>query len=267
MCCVESHSYLNSKKTPRSHIAFDREENGPSYHPTMATINAERFYQRLERLQQAWLAQKSTSWAGADCLCILFSNSNDNIYSKPAAFHLYLFGYEDFTDSIIVFTRGGFYFFSSTKKCAVLRGELEGKGEGFTLTFTDKSKDEAVNAENFAKLIGSLKRNGVKSFGTLSKEKPEGSFLSRFMQSLDETEGIEKVDITAALGHFFSIKDEVELDFCKRAAIFSNKVMKHGFVAEMESILDEDKKITHQDLAKKVCNCHRHIFFNFLRFL
>jgi hypothetical protein len=28
--------------------------------------------------------------------------------------------------------------------------------------------------------------------------------------------------------------------------------MKHGFVAEMENILDNDVKITHQDLAKKV---------------
>lgn len=41
-------------------------------------------------------------------------------------------------------------------------------------------------------------------------------------------------------------------DLCKRAAVLSNKVMKHGFVAEMESILDNETKISHEDLAKKV---------------
>jgi nucleosome binding factor SPN SPT16 subunit len=41
-------------------------------------------------------------------------------------------------------------------------------------------------------------------------------------------------------------------DLCKRAAVLSNKVMKHGFVQEMEGILDNETKITHEDLAKKV---------------
>jgi len=34
--------------------------------------------------------------------------------------------------------------------------------------------------------------------------------------------------------------------------VLSNKVMKHGFVQEMESILDNETKITHDELAKKV---------------
>lgn len=34
--------------------------------------------------------------------------------------------------------------------------------------------------------------------------------------------------------------------------MLSNKVMKHGFVQEMESILDNETKITHEELAKKV---------------
>lgn len=42
-------------------------------------------------------------------------------------------------------------------------------------------------------------------------------------------------------------------DLCKRAAVLTNKVMKHGFVGAMEDILDADKKITHEKLATQVC--------------
>lgn len=176
----------------------------------MADINADLFYQRLNKLQDVWTNQKTTNWANADCLCILFGNSNDNIYSKPAALHLYLLGYEDFTDSIIVITRGNFYFLSSPKKCQVLQQQIDGKGEGFTLHFFEKSKDEGANAETFNRLISNLKKSGAKNFGYLAKEKVENSYLSKFISCIDEND-VEKVDITSALGQFFSVKEEVEL--------------------------------------------------------
>lgn len=176
----------------------------------MATLNAERFYQRLERLQQSWLSQRGSQWAASDCLIVLFGSSDENIYSKPAALHLYLFGYEDFTDSVIVITKGNFHFLSSSKKCTVLQQQLDGKGEGFKLTFTEKSKDEMTNTDNFTRLFTTLKRNGVKAIGTLLKEKPETSFLTKFSEVMDGTQ-LEKVDITSALGLFFAVKDETEL--------------------------------------------------------
>lgn len=175
----------------------------------MAEINADLFYQRLSRLQESWLNQKASTWANADCLCIVFGNSNDNIYSKPAALHLFLLGYEDFTDSIIVISKGNFYFLSSSKKCQVLQQQVDGKGEGFALHFIEKSKDETTNAENFSRLILNLKKGGAKNVGYLAKEKPENSYLTQFLQTLDESD-VEKVDITNALGLFFAAKDETE---------------------------------------------------------
>ena len=41
-------------------------------------------------------------------------------------------------------------------------------------------------------------------------------------------------------------------EMCKRAAVLSNKVMKHAFVAEMERILDADEKKSHADIAEHV---------------
>lgn len=39
---------------------------------------------------------------------------------------------------------------------------------------------------------------------------------------------------------------------CRRAAVLTNKVLKHGFVQEMENILDSDLKISHRELSEKV---------------
>ncbi|RYH14203.1 M24 family metallopeptidase, partial [archaeon] len=39
---------------------------------------------------------------------------------------------------------------------------------------------------------------------------------------------------------------------CKRASVLTNKIMKHGFVPEMESILDNDTKVSHTELSKKI---------------
>lgn len=44
-------------------------------------------------------------------------------------------------------------------------------------------------------------------------------------------------------------------DLCRRAAVLTNKVLKHGFVTEMENILDEETTIKHDDFATKVTDC------------
>jgi nucleosome binding factor SPN SPT16 subunit len=38
----------------------------------------------------------------------------------------------------------------------------------------------------------------------------------------------------------------------QKAAVMSNKVMKHGFVKEMESIFEEGGKIKHSEMAQKL---------------
>jgi hypothetical protein len=44
-------------------------------------------------------------------------------------------------------------------------------------------------------------------------------------------------------------------DTCRRAAILSNKVMKHGFIPEMETIIDKDSKVSHEKIASTVRRC------------
>eukprot|EP00981_Chlorochromonas_danica_P000694 scaffold147_cov164-Ochromonas_danica.AAC.11 len=141
---------------------------------------------------------------------------------------------------------------SSTKKCNFLREQLSATtSSSTTLTFYERTKDEGMNRENMNNLINAIRKNNGKKIGSLFKDKFSGHFVAQWMEMVDNSQ-LEKVEIASALGHFLAIKDEVELDLCKRAAVLTNKIMKHGFVPEMENALDNDTKISHKDLAKKV---------------
>lgn len=119
------------------------------------------FFQRLTRLQDSWTKKTTTGPVQT----------------------VYLLGYEDFTDSILVITRGNFYFLSSSKKCQVLKQKLSGKAEGFALHFIEKRKEDSTNADNFSRLILNLKKSEVRNFGYLAKEKSENSYSNRFCKA------------------------------------------------------------------------------------
>jgi nucleosome binding factor SPN SPT16 subunit len=110
--------------------------------------------------------------------------------------------------------------------------------------------------------------------------------MQAWLNSFDQSQ-LEKVDISLGLALLLAVKDESELvstvaqslsfhfymiydflcfyviyfdlflsyhiqDACKRAAVLTNKVLKHSFVTEMESIIDDGKKTKHDELATKV---------------
>lgn len=174
------------------------------------TLNAERFYQRLERLQTEWITHKSTVWGGSDALCIPLGAIGDEInYSKSSSFHLFLFGYE-FADSLIVITRNNFYFMATAKKCAMLEKDLAGKHETIKINLMTRTKDEGQNREFFNELSNVVRKGGGKRIGSLFKSEYEGNFIPSWMNFVDQSQ-LEKFDIAPSLGLFLSAKDDVEL--------------------------------------------------------
>lgn len=209
-------------------------------------IRADQFFQRLERLQTHLQEHKSSIWGGVDALTVSMGTSDDSVvYSKSAALHLYLFGYE-FPDSVIVITRGHFFFMATSKKNAILQKDLlplQAANPVTQLHFLEKSKDEGQNKEHFHDLLNAMRKSATaKKVGRLTKENAQGSFVAAWLAQLQQSE-FEAVDAAGAFGSFFAVKDEAEVELCKRAAILTNKVMKHGFVSDMEDILDSGKKV------------------------
>lgn len=215
-------------------------------------INGEKFYQRLQRVIDNWALNKSTYWGGADSLCIPNGSASEDLqYSKSAAFHLYLFGYE-FPDSIILMTKNSFCFMATEKKCKIIEAGIAGIQSPISVKFLKRTKDEGLNKENMNSMVGIARKSGSK-LGSLYKVEYEGNFISSWLNTVDQSQ-LEKVEILTGLALYFGVKDETEIDLCRRAAVLTNKVMKHGFVSEMETILDNDTTIKHDEFSTKIEN-------------
>lgn len=177
-------------------------------------INAERFFQRLDRLQQNIATHKTELWGSSDAVCIpLGTKSEDTLdYSKSQSLHIYLMGYE-FPDSIILITRNAFYFMATAKKCKILQEAISAAApSSLGLHFLERKKEvtSGINREHFNSLINAVRKNGGKKLGSLLKANFEGAFIKQWQEAV-ELSTIETFDVANALGLFFAVKDEVEL--------------------------------------------------------
>jgi nucleosome binding factor SPN SPT16 subunit len=216
-------------------------------------IDAALFATRLKKLHANFVANKESNWNGCDSLVIAMgaSSEEDLNYSKSSALHLYLLGFE-FSDSVMILTKTTFCFMATNKKCGYVEAAIQSHPvEGIKFEFFRKTKDEGANRENFNAMLGVCRKAGNK-VGTLVKANHEGTFIPLWTDALTNS-NIPIAEIAPSLAVFFAVKDEVEMESCKRAAVLTNKVMKHGFVTEMEKILDDGSRVTHEAVAKEVC--------------
>ena len=215
-------------------------------------IDAERFFKRLSLLETHWSENKD-AWGGSDALCIPLGPSGEGLeYSKSSSLHLFLMGYE-FPDTVMVITKGKFFFMATAKKLkyfeeSVLPAMNENTQQ---VVLLEKTKDDGQNRENMNDLINRMRENKGKKVASFFKATFEGKFIPQWMTMLKDSQ-LDMHEAGPAFGHFFAQKDSDELEFCKRAAILTNKVMKHGFVTKMEEILDSDGKITHEKVSNDV---------------
>eukprot|EP01041_Mallomonas_annulata_P010767 gene10767-22491_t len=219
-------------------------------------IDAERFFQRIQKLKTHWQSNKSTLYGDADALCIqmgtLENQDGAAIYSKSTATHLYFLGYE-FPDSLFILTNTSFFFMATSKKCSYLETALTSAKapNGLNFQVFHKNKDASLNSTSFGTIVSAIKGPGGSKLGTLIKGSFPGPFMASWSSFVDAAK-LTKVDISNALGLFYAIKEEAELESCKRAAVLTNKVMKHAFVAQMEETIDKDSSIKHDDFSFKV---------------
>ena len=172
-------------------------------------INSDLFFQRLERLTTHLSTHKGSIWGGVDAITIpLGSSGEDELnYSKSAALHLYLFGYE-LPDSIIVLSRNQLYFMATAKKCNIVKSSLQSTSS-MSINVLEKTKDEGQNRENLNALINVVRRGGGKKLGGLMKDKYNGAFIPSWLSVIEQSQ-LEIFEINTALGLFLSVKDEAE---------------------------------------------------------
>lgn len=111
-------------------------------------------------------------------------------------------------------------------------------------------RDKSDNTSSFSALLRAIKssHNGA-IVGALLKEEPKGAFATSFREAVSAEQGLQQVEIAPALAELLAVKDSTELACIKRASIFSAVVMQKYLVNEIETVVDADKKISHEQLA------------------
>ena len=91
--------------------------------------------------------------------------------------------------------------------------------------------------------------------GCVTKDSFQGKFVNEYNQALTKSgKTFEKVDIAIGLGSLFSVKDDEEVKTVKQACRLTSTLMNDHFVEEMQSVIDQDLKITHEKFSMKIEN-------------
>ena len=192
-------------------------------------IDVEKFYTRLALLRSKWLSSKTNLFANADALVIPMGATSDVMsYSKAAAIHLYLLGYE-FSDSLMVLTKSTFYFMATSKKCGYISDAMASstlKSE-VQIQFLFKTKEKTANEDQFGVILNAIKKMSGSKVGSLLKPECKGEFIPLWNTAV-KTSGFETVDIANGLGVFLATKDEVEL--VKKELLFDPLYIVNGFL-------------------------------------
>ena len=124
--------------------------------------------------------------------------------------------------------------------------------ENATLPLELLARDKTdKNKANYAKLVGAIKSSHAgKVAATLLKENPQGEFAMLWRNALAAEESISAVELGPSLADVLAVKDASEQTSIKKAAIYSAVLMQKHLVQAIETIVDEDKTVTHDKLAQ-----------------
>jgi nucleosome binding factor SPN SPT16 subunit len=177
------------------------------------SIDADRFFTRIKRVEEHLASHKGGVWEGCESLCIPLGTSDESVpYSKSASMHLYLLGYE-FPNSIMLLTKGNFYFMATAEKCKYLKDSIlpkQDENASIKIHLVERSKDSGANRELMHDLLGAVRKNHGSKLASLFKTDYQGKFVPEWMEMVKGS-GLDMIEATPGLSHLLSTKDETEL--------------------------------------------------------
>jgi len=174
-----------------------------------------------------------------DSIVICVGAAQDDGYSKSTALQMYLLGFEFPETLMAVLKDGNVVFLTSQKKASI----IDTLGVDNVTTFK-RSKDADENEATWNQIAEMLGSN----IGVFTKDTFEGKFYKEYKKYITATAS----DITEQFSVILSIKDESELKLVKTASRVSSLVMKNYIISELESILDDDRKISHMKFTENI---------------
>ncbi|KAF2202190.1 SPT16-domain-containing protein [Delitschia confertaspora ATCC 74209] len=217
-------------------------------------IDKQLFHERLSSFVNKWKADKRSGdaiFGGAGSIATIVGKASDpSSYMKPAAFQLWLLGYE-FPAALFVLTPDLLQIVTTKKKATYLEPLKGGK---VPIEILVRGKDAEQNKKQLEACIETM-RNAGKKVAVMKKDNAAGPFAEEWKAAFQGADFKEEdqVDLAPILSiAALSVKDEKELRAIRDAARASSGLMTNYFVEEMSEILDSEKPITHQAFANKI---------------
>ncbi|KAI9509977.1 FACT complex subunit SPT16 [Russula earlei] len=214
-------------------------------------LNWELINSRMKIVYDSWTkAGKNDDYSAiADVDAIFLAAGEDEPVRKGTAFQTWLLGYE-FPSTFILFQKDKVSILCSATKARILEQLQKHRTvvpiEIFTLA---KSKEPPTDA--LPRYLSAFTSN--QRVGTLSKETYAGKLIDEWNNALETSEKKpEGVDIGPSISTFMSVKDDEELKAIRSAANLTVTLLTHYVAVKLETILDRETKISHEQFAAQI---------------
>ncbi|KIJ17069.1 hypothetical protein PAXINDRAFT_9925 [Paxillus involutus ATCC 200175] len=218
-------------------------------------INKTLINARLKSIYDGWNNASHNddfgSIADSDALLLLSGDpaGEDEPVRKGTAFQTWLLGYE-FPSVFLLFEKDKISILCSTSKAKFLQQIKDGNPPvPVEMLIQAKAKEPPTDAlPKFIEAYSSHKR-----VATLVKESYGGKLMSEWNQGIDKLANKpEQVDMAPALSVLMAVKDEEELKTIRTAANLTSALLVHHIVVKLETILDKEAKISHEQFAGQI---------------
>ncbi|KAI6043042.1 FACT complex subunit SPT16 [Pisolithus marmoratus] len=187
----------------------------------------------------------------SDALLLLSGDpaGEDEPVRKGTAFQTWLLGYE-FPSTFILFDKNKIFILCSASKAKFLQQIKDGNPPvPIEILIQAKAKEPSTDAlPKFVDAYASHKR-----IATLVKESYSGKLITEWEQVLSKVaQQPEQVDLAPAVSAYMAVKDEEELKIIRTAANLTSTLLIHHIMVKLETILDKEAKITHDQFASQI---------------
>lgn len=208
---------------------------------------SEIFRERLSQLWTAWKSPDENRFGEADALAVatgVFEADADIGYLKAFALVTWLFGAE-LQGSAVIISKEKVLIILAKEYYADLSSLSSAARDALPVIEIVSAAETAANEKALKDVLGECKNVGV-----LVKEIPHQQGDVADMVNKNAQAAAGTVNISSALAHTFSVKDDEEVGKIKKAAFLTANVVKLALIQKIEHTIDAEKKTSHRTLSE-----------------
>ncbi|KAK7693287.1 hypothetical protein QCA50_002854 [Cerrena zonata] len=218
-------------------------------------LNVDQFNRRLAKVIQSWNnASNDSDYTSIASSGALFLSSGepageDEPIRKGTAFQTWLLGYE-FPSTFMLFQKDNVYILCSASKAKIL-AQIAGPNSHVPIEIIAQARPKDPPTDALQRFLAAYTSH--ERVGALTKESHTGKLIDEWTAAVN---GADKkpdvVDMAPAFSSFLAVKDGDELKSHRTAASLTSTLLAHHVLPKLESILDREAQISHEQLSAQI---------------